>query len=106
MNREIEELIDCLLDSAASCGCSDAVKKFEELRKNGQILFVPYGKDNYCWHIYPMSKTDPKKGYTKRLVSYEQMVAGLAKDPNGIYVRFRNEADKKIEELKNAVGNN
>ncbi|MCM1322988.1 MAG: hypothetical protein NC218_02280 [Acetobacter sp.] len=95
-----EEIIEGILAAAEHEGEYALVRQFDELRKNGQILTIPFKRGEMAWHVYPMSKTDPKRGYTYRLVSYEQIVAGLAKDPDGIYMHYRKDAEAKAKELK------
>lgn len=96
----MNELIEKLLQLAADSDNYELYQKLEELVQNEQIMIIPYKKGEWAWHIYRRSKNNSKKGWTKRLVSWEQMVAGLAKDPNAIYVRFRDQADRMIEKLK------
>lgn len=75
-------------------------EELEQMLNEGTLITVPFKRGEWSWHVFPMSKTNSKRGWTKRLVSWEQMVAGLAKDPNGIYVKYRAHADRLIEELK------
>lgn len=107
MDQKGTEFLNKVAAAVAVASKDEVFTQLKEYIKDGQLLFIPFKRGEYAWHVYPMSKKDPKKGYTKRLVSYEQIVAGLAKDPDAIYVHYRAEADKKIEELKkNASSNN
>ncbi len=67
---------------------------------HGELLCIPFPRGEWAWHIYRMSKTNSKKGWTKRLVPWEQIVAGIAKDSDGIYVKYRDNADRVIKQLK------